>query len=72
MPLDGGVSCSGGSGLCGWVSCTHWWPVCFHHFSPTRRGKELDFCTLTVQIIKETLQLPVTIFPDDKGVIHIA
>ena len=22
-PLDGGVSCSGGSSPCGWVSCTH-------------------------------------------------
>ena len=33
--------------------------------------RELDFCTLTIQIIKETLQLPVTMFSDDKGVIHV-
>ena len=33
---------------------------------------ELDFCKLTIQMLKETLQLPVTMFPDDKGVIHVA
>ena len=42
-PLDGGVSCSGASGPCGWVYCTHWWPVCFHPFSHGHRGKELIF-----------------------------
>ena len=33
---------------------------------------ELDFYTLTVRMLEETLQLPVTMFPDDKGVIHVA
>ena len=32
---------------------------------------ELDFCTPTIQILKETLQFLATIIPDDKGVIHI-
>ena len=41
LRLDGGVSCSGGSGPCGWVSCTHWWPVCFYPFSHERWEREL-------------------------------
>ena len=26
-PLGGYKSCTGGSGQCGWASCTHWWPI---------------------------------------------
>ena len=32
---------------------------------------ELDFCTLTIQMLEETLQLPVTMFLDDRGVNHV-
>ena len=28
-PLDGGVSCSRGSGQCVRASCRHWWLACF-------------------------------------------
>ena len=32
---------------------------------------ELDFCMLTIQMLEETLQIPVTMFPDDRNGIHV-
>ena len=70
-PLDSSVSCSGGSGLCGWVSCTRWWSVCFYTFSHECLGREsilwsppswIRFLHTDHSDAQETVQLPVTTF----------
>ena len=79
-PLAGYRSCTGGSGQCGWASCTHTGGLFIYfnmHFEERDwslgllLNGELDFCTLTIQMLEGTLQLPVTMFPDDRSVIPV-